>query len=253
MINGKMIRLLRKQKNYTLAGLAKKTNLSASYLSELERGRKKPSIKTISKLASALKINPREIVDSRENLFQVGDRIRFYRKKQNLTLAELSARSDLSYTYLGDIERGAVLPSVKSLKRISTVLKAPVEGLLGSKPLLGKKILALREENGLTQTQLADKAGLSTGFIGQLEQGKVQPSLRTLEQISSALEVSPCHFLSEEDSLTELLRLLSPEIRALLTEPQVYTVLRSLRQCNEKELRLILDFIALIKQTDLYE
>ncbi len=253
MIDGSKIRKLRKERNYTLAGLAQKANLSASYLSELERGHKEPSVKTIAKLATALNVHSSEMVHSREAAFKVGDRIRLYRREQDLTLTELAALSGLSNTYLCDIERGAVLPSVNSLKKISSILKTPVDSLIGPKNLPGEKLLALRKEHGLTQTQLAEKAGLSTGFIGQLEQGKVQPSLRTLEQISAALNVTPCYFISEEDGLSGLLRLLSPGVRALLTEPRVYTVLRALRQCSEKEFRLILDFINLIRQARLYE
>ncbi len=253
MIDGSEIRNLRKQKRYTLAGLAHKANLSASYISELEHGRKKPSLKTITKLATALNVSPSEIVYPRETPLKMGDRIRFYRQERNLTLAGLASLSGLSYTYLCDIERGAALPSLNSLKNLSAILKIPVNNLIGTKGLPGEKLLALRKENGLTQAQLAKKTGLSTGFIGQLEQGKVQPSLRTLEQISAALNISPCYFLSEEDGLTELLRLLSPGVRALLADPPVYTVLRALRQCNEKEFRLILDFIRLIKQSGTYE
>ncbi|HHX86771.1 MAG TPA: helix-turn-helix transcriptional regulator, partial [Firmicutes bacterium] len=112
MIDGKKIRKLRKQRSYTLAELAQKANLSASYLSELERGNKQPSIKTIEKLATALNVHPSEIVHTREPSISVGDRIRLYRQEQDLTLTELATLTGLSYTYLCDIERGAALPSL---------------------------------------------------------------------------------------------------------------------------------------------
>lgn len=253
MVNGNEVRKLRKEKKYTLAGLARKTSLSVSYLSELERGRKQPSLKTIEKLASALNVHATAILHPQETFLKVGDRVKLHRQEQGLTLTELASLTGLSYTYLCDIERGAVLPSVSSLKNISAILKCPVTSLIEPKDLPGERLFALRKEKGLTQTQLAERSGLSTGFIGQLERGNVQPSLRTLEQLSSALSISPCYFLSEEDSITEVLRLLPAEVRTLLAEPRVYTLLRALRQCNEKEFRLILDFIALIKQSGVYE
>lgn len=253
MINGNKIRQLRKKRNYTLAGLAKKANLSASYISELERGQKSPSLKAITKLATALNVQSSDIIHPREAPVKIGERIKLYRQERNLTLAELATLSGFSYTYLCDIERGTALPSVNSLKAISSILKIPVNNLLGSNNLPGEKLFSLRKEQGLTQAQLAAKAGLSTGFIGQLEQGRVQPSLRTLEQLAAALEISPCYFLSEEDGLAELLRLLTPEVRNLLAEPRVYTMLRALRQCNKKEFQLVLDFIALVKQSGVYE
>ena len=42
---------------------------------------------------------------------------------------------------------------------------------------IGKKIRDLRNRNGLTQQDLADRAELTKGFISQLERGQVSPSL----------------------------------------------------------------------------
>ncbi|KXG78978.1 helix-turn-helix domain-containing protein [Thermotalea metallivorans] len=57
MINGMKIRELRKEKGYTSLDLALRTNLSKSYIEELERGDKKnPSFATIEKLADALNV-----------------------------------------------------------------------------------------------------------------------------------------------------------------------------------------------------
>lgn len=53
----KQIKYFRKQKNISLKELAKKTNISYSYLYLLEKGkRKNPSLKTIRKIANALNI-----------------------------------------------------------------------------------------------------------------------------------------------------------------------------------------------------
>ena len=48
-----------------------------------------------------------------------------------------------------------------------------------------------------------------------------------------------------------MLSLLSADVRALLMEPKVLSVLRMLRQCNEKEFRFVLDFIKLLKRSNL--
>lgn len=47
----------RKTKKYTLKDLSKITNLSISYICEIEHARKTPSLKTIKKLFKALNIN----------------------------------------------------------------------------------------------------------------------------------------------------------------------------------------------------
>ncbi len=46
-----------------------------------------------------------------------------------------------------------------------------------------------RTEKGLSQEALADQAGLHRTYISQIERGVKSPSLRSLEQITDALEM----------------------------------------------------------------
>jgi len=55
--------------------------------------------------------------------------------------------------------------------------------------LLGNRIRQLRKNLKLTQSGLADKAGLSTNFIALLEKGKRSASVDTLFRISRVLKV----------------------------------------------------------------
>ena len=52
-----------------------------------------------------------------------------------------------------------------------------------------------RERRGLTQEQLADKAGISRGFLARLETARHDPKLSTLEKISKALKVDVAKLL----------------------------------------------------------
>lgn len=45
---------------------------------------------------------------------------------------------------------------------------------------IGVKIRNLRNQNGLTQEELADRTELTKGFISQLERGLTAPSVSTL-------------------------------------------------------------------------
>jgi transcriptional regulator with XRE-family HTH domain len=119
------------------------------------------------------------------------------RCNKKLSVHELAARAGISVSYLGEIERGAVYPSLNTLKRLAEELGVPVNALLGQDGSLGHRLKTLREEYGMTQAQLAGLAGVTAGLIGQIEQGKVQPSLKTLEKIAHALGVSPCYFIIE--------------------------------------------------------
>lgn len=57
MIDGMKIRNLRTEKGYTSLDLAVRSNISKSYIEEIERGDKlNPSFKTVEKLADALNV-----------------------------------------------------------------------------------------------------------------------------------------------------------------------------------------------------
>ncbi len=55
---------------------------------------------------------------------------------------------------------------------------------------LARRLKRLREHQGLTQAQLARKAGLTLGYIGRLEIGMHDPSLSTLRKLAKALKVT---------------------------------------------------------------
>ncbi|RKY30675.1 MAG: transcriptional regulator [Candidatus Omnitrophota bacterium] len=55
--------------------------------------------------------------------------------------------------------------------------------------MIGKRIREERKRKGLTQEDLAFKAGVSVNFIGQIERATKKPSIDTLEKISSALGI----------------------------------------------------------------
>lgn len=55
--------------------------------------------------------------------------------------------------------------------------------------ILGKRIKQLRKEQGLTQEELAEKAGVNASYIGTVERGVRNISLETLEKIIQGLDV----------------------------------------------------------------
>ena len=60
---------------------------------------------------------------------------------------------------------------------------------VGTPPHFGGRIRDLRRKGDLTLQQLADRAGISVGFLSQVERGKATPSLGTLASIADALGV----------------------------------------------------------------
>jgi transcriptional regulator with XRE-family HTH domain len=64
---------------------------------------------------------------------------------------------------------------------------------------IGLRVRALRRAKGLTQAELAERAGRSNEAISGLERGKYSPSLETVLAIARALD-SPLAELMGEDN-----------------------------------------------------
>ena len=55
---------------------------------------------------------------------------------------------------------------------------------------LGRRISELREKRGLSQTQLADMAGIGRAHLSQIENGAVAARIDTLYALAEALETT---------------------------------------------------------------
>ena len=55
---------------------------------------------------------------------------------------------------------------------------------------LGGALLAARERSGLTQTEVASRAGLAAAVYGRIERGQLLPSVPTLFRLCATLRVS---------------------------------------------------------------
>ncbi|WP_213950551.1 helix-turn-helix domain-containing protein [Tepidanaerobacter syntrophicus] len=250
MIESKIIRSLRQKRNMTLEDLARQTGLSVSYLSEVERGKKQPSLETLEKISQALNISRDALLSptSPANTSGLGAKISIIREEKGMSLSELAEKANISPSYLCQIENSKVMPALSTLKNIAAALDVEPELLMASTSFVGYKIKKIRRERNITQAQLAKKAGVSTGLIGQIESGKVEPSIKTLEKIAAALSLSPCFFVSEDDELASTLKSMNPEIRELLNDPRVRSALELLADCSTEEFTFILKFIQLYKE-----
>lgn len=61
--------------------------------------------------------------------------------------------------------------------------------------MIGARIRTRRKESGLSLRELGRRTNLTAGFLSQLENGRVMPSLNSLQRISTALEVPMFFFL----------------------------------------------------------
>ena len=76
---------------------------------------------------------------------------------------------------------------------------------------IGKAIRICRAHKGLTQAQLAKKAGLSVSYLSLLENGERDPAMSKIENISNALGVPMSILLFLGSGRQELAGVLSDE------------------------------------------
>jgi transcriptional regulator with XRE-family HTH domain len=68
---------------------------------------------------------------------------------------------------------------------------------------VGSKLRAVREMYGLSQRELAKRAGVTNGMISQIEQNRVSPSIGSLKKILDGLSLSLADFFTLDFNSSE--------------------------------------------------
>lgn len=97
--------------------------------------------------------------------------------------------------------------------------------------LVGRNLRRLRRQQGFSLEQLAAHSGVSRAMLGQVEQGKSIPSIKTLWQVARALGVSVSWFL--EATHDESVLLIQPPVDSPLTLEKGGAEMRPLQQLRE--------------------
>ena len=84
--------------------------------------------KTADMTKTSLNQDPHRVVERREKVLEVaiGREVRAHRRKQEITVAELSASTGLSIGMLSKIENGVTSPSLTTLQSLANALSVPI-------------------------------------------------------------------------------------------------------------------------------
>ncbi len=141
----------RKIKGMTQKDLAKKAGIIPYYLSEIETGRRELTYKMARRIASALELDVNELlgVDKESHI------------------------------------------SASNKNSISSGLKALLDKQTQDKqlPPVCALIIKTRKKKGMTQKDLANKAGMIPGYLSEIETGRRELSNKMARRIASALEL----------------------------------------------------------------
>jgi transcriptional regulator with XRE-family HTH domain len=64
--------------------------------------------------------------------------------------------------------------------------------------LVARNLRRIRQKSGLSQEELADRAGLNRNYVGMIEREENAPTIDALEQLSDALKIDPIFFFQND-------------------------------------------------------
>ena len=82
---------------------------------------------------------------------------------------------------------------------------------------LGQHVRAIRKSKGLKLKDLAEKSGLSIPYLSDTERDVVNPSLKSLQSIAKALELSLPEIVDFNDELEHRLLSENRHLRQIIT------------------------------------
>jgi len=97
---------------------------------------------------------------------------------------------------------------------------------------LGPRLRAIRKLRKLSQTDLAQRSGLTPAAVSQLESGERSPAFKTLSKLAEALETSVGYLLGEQGAE------LPPEFRAFFAD---------LEQLGPSDIEKVFDYTAYLR------
>lgn len=94
--------------------------------------------------------------------------------------------------------------------------------------LFGRRLRTLREAKGLTQQQLGELADLSFKYVGSVERGQENPSLKVISKLAVALEVELDQLFAIRHESTSSPQL-KKELNSLLKEADTATLQQAVK------------------------
>lgn len=247
---GHKLRSIRNSKGLTLEEVSSQLSVTPSYLSEIERGKKVPSLKVLCNLATYLNLSKsflRGILEEPEDKTKsFGEMVASRRSEMNVTIGELSRRIEWPRKYLERVELDNSNVPEEFLSDLAEVLQLPNAFFeFPASETIGKKVKFFRCANNFTQTELAEKSGLSASLVSKVERDQVQPSLTTLSEISKALGISPCCFVFElnQNPINSKIQDPRDEKDSSLKDSKLEEIIDTLPELDKKEIEKLHEYL----------
>ena len=97
--------------------------------------------------------------------------------------------------------------------------------------LLSSNIKSLRLKYGLTQEEFAEKVGLTTNGVSNIERNKYQPTAETVDKICKAFDITPQELLITNTGANQDI---------------INNIVTLLNQCKPRTLKKIYEIVAIL-------
>ncbi|MEO0664304.1 MAG: helix-turn-helix domain-containing protein [Pseudomonadota bacterium] len=144
-------------------------------------------------MPARLKQNPHSIREGREKVLEVaiGREVRALRRQQSMTVAELSALTELSVGMLSKIENGHTSPSLSTLQAIANALSVPLTAFFRTFEER-REAVHTRAGEGVEIERQGTRAGHQYNLLGHIGSNAsgviVEPYLITLTSTSDTFD-----------------------------------------------------------------
>ena len=183
--------LAARQRGLSMKQLADLTGVGSYHLSQVAKGHKRLTNNMRDKIIAVLGECPAQgIVHRQSGAVQTGKTtyVRERARELGLPLREVADRAGISYSYLTQASRGHRNLSPRVEKQLEAVLQAPVKVETAKQAEVEVRALWDRmDAHHISQNEAARRAGISTGMLSQIMNGKRTPSARVLRDLHAVL------------------------------------------------------------------
>ena len=177
----------------TMHDLADRVGVSYGYMTQVARGRQNMGVKVQARVESTLKA-PAKIAPAkcanRQGVVVAGESsyIRERARELGMSMRELADRVGVSYGYMSMVARGHSNMGVKVQARVASALEAPAKVAPAQPACIDREAVWDRmNAHGISQNEVARRAGISSAHLSQIMNGKSSPSAGVLKGLHGVL------------------------------------------------------------------
>ncbi len=184
------LRAAARARGLTMRELAAKMGVSAGYLSVVATGRRPWTRRMRERAVSVLEEVPGQGVVYRQTGVVSGESsyIRERARALGMSMQDLAQRVGVSYGYMSQVSRGRSNMGVKVQARVESALKAPAKVAPSQQVYIDREAVWGRmDAHGLSQNEVARRAGISSSHLSQIMNGNSSPSPGVLKKLHGVL------------------------------------------------------------------